>query len=74
MIGHTQIVRFLNVSALIIFLQTDSILRTTLCVLGGKIKIISPKLKSVRRFDLTWIIIRPKPEKNGNTPKGPGKN
>ena len=41
------------------------------CICGGKIKIISPKFISVRRFDPTWIIIRPKLEKNWNIPQGP---
>ena len=66
-------------SALIIFFHTDSILRTTLLICGGKIKIISPKFISVQHLDPTWIIIRPKTEKNWNTPQRtwlykPGRN
>ena len=49
-------------SALIIFLYTDSILRTTLLICGGKIKIISLKFISVKSFNPTWTIIRPKTE------------
>ena len=49
-------------SELIIFLHTDSILRTTLLICGGKIKIISPKFISSQRFDPKWIIIEPKTE------------